>query len=549
MWNQFYLENLHFAVSLFTGLVFFAASWLYFDAWLGLGAKSSLGSWFGQKRFREGLRAFGFLFLAVSFAAYSSWVETSLLPNYLNQSLVRILVISTRLAGYLLVILSLLMDPLQPRPQTAGLTRESFGSRSSVLPALPGSLRLFDPWLLPPFLALACCLLYFRKAYFGLERHLKGIAKSFAILSAYEFVNLASLFQNTASIDLYGLVAPFGPVWLLGRLLLLAAALMLGKWVFGYLLKQLQTQLMMILTALVLSIFLLTTVVFTSVLLKNVQEQSLEQLQRSAKVLNLALETKKDQLLSESQSVARDPGLRQALSGGDNKALARQAQDQLVGKKLASLIVTDPNGQVLTRGEDADRIGDSISSNPLTQQAFKGQSATSVVAREGVLSPVLSLQAVSPVLDSHEQVVGTVLLTSDLDNTFIANVKKQTGLEASVYKGDTLAATTLKMPDNKSQAVGVMINNPLVSKQVLASGRDYKGPVSILNRGYFGAFLPLKDIQGKNLGMLFVGQPQTDILFAAGIALELTFGLAALVIVLSLIPITLVARYIAYQLK
>src|SRR5690349_6107330 len=108
MWNQFLLENLHFTIYLFAALVFFAVSWLYYDAWRE------------SPRLIEGVRVIGFLVLSISFliaAAFleSSVLKTSLLPE--NQNLYIQLI--PRVLGYFLILMSVLFEKLQEKPKIA----------------------------------------------------------------------------------------------------------------------------------------------------------------------------------------------------------------------------------------------------------------------------------------------------------------------------------------------------------------------------------------------------------------------------------------------
>lgn len=57
MWMPFLLENMHFAVNLFTALVFFAVFWLYYDA-------STV-----RREWKELIKLIGLFLLSLSFVA------------------------------------------------------------------------------------------------------------------------------------------------------------------------------------------------------------------------------------------------------------------------------------------------------------------------------------------------------------------------------------------------------------------------------------------------------------------------------------------------
>ncbi len=534
MWYQFYLENIHFALNLFAALVFFAVSYLYFDAWMG------------RRSGKELLKALGFLLLSLSFVVYASLLETTLLPQTLFHGRVtEMLGAIIHLAGFVLIIISLLKDRLEPRPQTQGLTRENYTLPVFGFGFIP---QVFSLTILAPFLALVTAFLYLRRAFWGLEHHLRFIALSFLALTVYEILSLATLLRSSGNVDLYNLVSAFGPIWVAQHLVLLAATLILGKWVFAYLLKQLQTQLMMIFSAAVLVIFLITTVTFTALLVNNLKQETLKQLETNTKVLDLVMQSRREQNLSDAQVLAQDTEIKKAISSKSTKVLSDSSQNFLTAKKLSSVVIVDENGQVLFRGEDPERIGDSLSGDSLVKRALLGQSSSSVVIHQGVVAPQLQIVSAVPIILDRKKNLGAVLVATAVGNEFIDNIKRVSGLEASIYGQDSLAASTLTLADNKTRAIGTKFSDPKIAGQVLKQGKPYLGEAQILNRSYFISLLPLRDINNDSVGMLAVGELQTGTLVAAGKSIELTFIVAALLLMLSILPAAVISRQIAYQL-
>src|SRR6202042_1550651 len=128
-------------------------------------------------------------------------------------------------------------------------------------------------------------------------------------------------------------------------------------------------------------------------------------------------------------------------------------------------------------------------------------------------------------------------------------IKHSTGLDSSIYAGNTVSATTFLAPDGISRWVGVKETSPAIKRTVLTRGQTYKGSVSVLNRQYLGVYLPLKNIDNSVIGMLFIGQTSLSILQTADHSIELTFVVTALLMVLSIVPAYLMARYISKQLE
>jgi len=183
-----------------------------------------------------------------------------------------------------------------------------------------------------PILGGVVAWLYLRRATVGLERHLKVVTISFFVLSLSELSSLSSLFVKSTNVGVYQLVAPFGWLWIGQHWVMLLGVGILGRWVWQYLTKRLQPQLFMIFTSTILGIFLLTTTVFTALLLKNMQDETLARLETDVKVLNYGLESKKQGALSDAAVLVQQAGFGQMVSDGGKVGLASAAQKFLLGK-------------------------------------------------------------------------------------------------------------------------------------------------------------------------------------------------------------------------
>ncbi len=526
MWTAFFLENTRFAISLFAGLVFFAVGWLYFDAWLE------------KKGRKEQIRFLGFFLLALSFLFAATQVESTLIEiplPILIRGTINLLLVATRTCGYILIICSLVIDSIQPRPDV-----EKY-AKAVVFPVFlkfPG--LAFLPFTYPVLCAWVG-FLYWKRATAGYERHLKPIALSFFILALSELASVGFLFRNTTNVTLYNLVTPFGPLWFARYVTLGLAVFILGKWVFSYLLKRFLTQLFMIFTSSILLIFLLTAVSFTAVLVRNIQNETFRRLETDVRVLSYAIDTKKAQTLSDAQLVAQNSSVTGSL--GSRKALSSSLETFLLSKDQSFLWAVGKDGVILARGEDSEKYGDSLAGDTLVKKALSGDSGTSVVSREKALAPGVTLRAATPI----KRPGGAIIAGTTIDNAFVDGIKTATGLEASVYGGNTLSATTLLASDRKTRPVGIKEENRKVQSSVLEKGEAASVSVSILGVPYLASYLPLKNIEDKTVGMLFIGKPQRSVLATAGASIQLTFISTVILLILSIIPSYLISRYIARQ--
>jgi sensor histidine kinase regulating citrate/malate metabolism len=293
-------------------------------------------------------------------------------------------------------------------------------------------------------------------------------------------------------------------------------------------------------------IFLISTISFTGLLLRNIQDETFRQLSTDLKVLQFSLESKQAEHTSDAILVAKDPALIQAVISKDRTTLNSITQSYILTKKYSSLVVLDQNGQVIARGEDPEKIGNIMTNELLVRRAQAGPSA-SLEIKEGVLSPQVLVSAATPI-QSTDQIIGTVVLSTSIDNAFVDGIKKATGLEASIYGSNTLSATTLLAADEKTRLVGIKEENQRIVGNVLQEGNSVNTSVNIANAPFFASYIPLNDIDSTPVGMMSVARTQESILQTAGRSIELTFIIATIMLIVSIIPSFLIARYMANQL-
>lgn len=529
MWTQFFLENIHFAINFFAALVFFAIFWLYWDAWRQTPLR------------RDFFRLIGFLLLAVSFVIEASQIEAVLLPAGLNNSgVITALLMGTRILGYLLVLIGMILDPLPKHPDipTNGL---SAGIAVSSVPFM-------FLYFLFPLGAVSVAFMYLRRATLGLERHMRTAAIGYFLLSISHLFGLAVLFQNSSNSMLNFFVAPFGIFWVIENIFAVAGVYMLGCWVWQYLLTRVKTQFFLVFTSVSLVVFIVTITLFTGLLLSNMQTATLNQLASDNKIMNLALDSKKAELSAYAKTIAENSQLISALKSNDGSVLGAIAEKGVINWKISSLLVLDPSGKVVARGENNQKIGDSLSNNGLVKRALAGQERMSLAVVAGPVAPMVFVRSAEPVLDGNK-IIGVVMTSMLIDNAFVDGIKQATGLETAIYGDNILSASTILSTDGKSRWVGIKETNKIITEKVLKQGELVVMSKRMVNSPYLASFAPLRDADNVVIGMVFVGKPEISILAAAGQSLSYTFMITALLIVFSLLPAYLLARHFAYQLR
>ena len=210
-------------------------------------------------------------------------------------------------------------------------------------------------------------------------------------------------------------------------------------------------------------------------------------------------------------------------------------------------MITDGDGQVLLRAEDPSRWGDSLSGDVLVRRALLGSEAASVEVLPGIGAPSVTMISTVPIMDK-QQTVGSVSAAIDLNQAFVDGLKSKTGLQSSVYGGDTISATTFLAADSVTHLTGTRLVGATIKQQVLNNGSTYSGDLSLAGGKYLGAIVALKDVDNVPVGMLLVAQPQSSVLRTAGRSVELTFALTSLLLVLCLLPAYFVTKGLVGQL-
>lgn len=529
MWANFFLENTHFAINFFAAFVFFAIYWLYWDAWRQTPRK------------RDFFRLSGFLLLAISFVFEASQIEATLLPTGSTMSsFINIALVVTRILGYFFVLVGMVSDPLPKHPNTSG-------NRWGV-PAFAFGFSYTNLFFVFPVLAASVAFMYLRRATLGLERHMRAAAIGYFFLSVAHVFGLAFLFQGSGNASFYGLVAPFGPLWILENLFVVLGVCFLAYWVWQYLLTRVQTKLFIVFVSLVVVIFLVTVTIFTALLLNNMRGVTLTQLASDNKVLNLSLDGKKAEIAIYAKTLAGNGQLVTALKENDLSVLGEIAETNIINWNIDSLIILDADAKVVAKGEDEQSRGQSLSENNLVKRALAGKETASIETKEGALAPLVCIQAASPVL-SKDKIIGVILASYAIDSAFLDGVKSATGLEVAIFGQNYLAASTILSPDGKSRWVGIKENQKEINERVLQKGEMFLLSKRMLNKPYMAAFAPLKNAENKIVGMVFVGKPEAVILTATAQSLSYTFILTAFLIILSVLPAYLLAKHFAYELR
>lgn len=254
---------------------------------------------------------------------------------------------------------------------------------------------------------------------------------------------------------------------------------------------------------------------------------------RMQQVISSANETTAQKFLQSADLIAEDDDFAKAVAEKNTDAAVKIGS--VLMKKAGSdfMTITDEKGIVIGRGH-SKKHGDSVTNQETVVIALTGKPAVAVVA--GTEVP-FTIRASFPVMHDGKLVGSVSIGTSLVTPAYLDWLKKLSGVNVTIFKGDTRVMTTI-MQDGK-RAIGTKLQSPEILKAVLERGETVYSHNNILGVDYNSAYWPVKDANGKIVGMWFVGMPIDELQRLERVAISnsiwIGVGLLVFQLILSLI--------------
>ncbi|TEU01999.1 hypothetical protein E3I18_01795 [Candidatus Woesebacteria bacterium] len=522
MFRQLFFDSFHFATLVFLALALLTSGWLHIDSWaLDKKGKTHL------------FRGIGFFMLAIAYVIHATNFEIPI---------ILFLVQIVKVIGSVLILLSLFKEPLLHPPSEKVSLFIPFTLAINFL--VPSSVILY----------FLIALVYFWKSTGGHEKQKKSVAFAFFFLFLAELVKIPFYAADTNIVVLSSLLEQYGILWISYHILFLIGTIILSAWVIGYVRFRVNIQIFVITVTSIIGIFLITTLSFTYILLKNLENNALSHLKTDIKVMQYTTERFQLEALANAKAIANNTDVKNSLINFDKNKLKEATLKLAISQDVSFLLITDTNSKVLMRAEDSENTGDFLTEDPLLISALEGSSLTDITVKQGVVSPDILIRAAAPIMASQftesAEIIGGVITGFKIDNAFVDGIKKLTGLDVVVFGGETRAATTFVSPDGKSRHIGTKEQNSEIINKVLKEGEIFVGPAKILNQSFYTAYSPLRKKDGDEvIGMLFVGKPQSELLETAAASTRLTFLGSAILMIFSIVPAYFISRRIHENLE
>lgn len=278
-----------------------------------------------------------------------------------------------------------------------------------------------------------------------------------------------------------------------------------------------------------------------------------------------------------------------AIKNNNRIALERYLDRSREEFSLDILTLTDSRGKVILRAARPETWGDDQSADSLVARALRGETiaATQIIPREELLKegqdlaeraylkfiPTpkavpraedheedgMVLKAVAPVIDDDGTIIGVIYGGILLNQNYeLVDRVKEIVYKGEKYKGREIGTATIFQKDLRistnvknvsgERAIGTRVSKE-VNQAVLIEGESWIDRAFVVNDWYITAYEPIKNIEEKIIGILYVGileKPYIDLRNKV----MLTFaGMAALSVVLLLTILFFITSSIIHPLK
>ncbi|MFH0997251.1 MAG: methyl-accepting chemotaxis protein [Pseudomonadota bacterium] len=233
---------------------------------------------------------------------------------------------------------------------------------------------------------------------------------------------------------------------------------------------------------------------------RGLHEQGQSEIKKLAALVQVYVDDLKDKAVITAAVLVERQDLIMAVEKGDKAGVQNLGKGYVKARQVSVLTIADKDGNVVGRGH-SDKTGDSVLQQDNVKKSLVGRASSGI--EEGTVVK-FSLRAGNPIRNGNI-VVGSVTTGFDLSSeAFVDEVKNKYGVECTVFHGDTRISTTI-MKDGK-RAVGTKMDNSQVIETVLKKGEVFLNVNKILGKTYDSGYWPLKDVDGKIVGMFFVGK-------------------------------------------
>lgn len=282
--------------------------------------------------------------------------------------------------------------------------------------------------------------------------------------------------------------------------------------------------------------------------------------------------------------------VRDAILGNDIETLNKELTKIRKAESLDVLTLTDKTGQVIVRSRNPSVSGDSQAEDELVSRVLSEGgvvAGTVIVPREELLkegadlaeqayikfTPTkkakwtlqteqtsgMMIKAAAPIVGYDGSVLGVLYGGSLLNRNYeiVDRVKeivylgvKYKGKDigtATIFQGDLRISTNVEQADG-SRAIGTRVSEE-VYEQVLEKGLPWIDRAFVVNNWYIAAYEPIKNIEGKIIGVLYVGILEEKFMDMRNRAIAMFSGITLAGMIMALVVSSFLAKGVLQPIK
>ncbi|MBL8024795.1 MAG: methyl-accepting chemotaxis protein [Fibrobacteres bacterium] len=276
---------------------------------------------------------------------------------------------------------------------------------------------------------------------------------------------------------------------------------------------------------------IVSMLVFSNSIIENILIRYYQkELSQTATTVQIQLKEIEQQAFEATAWFESSARLANAFKNRDHNAAVHIGQNALKSFGLDYMVITDTDGRVFVRAHDPEKSGDLINNQKNIQLALSGQ--RSVGIEEGKVVK-FSIRAGTPLRDADGKIIGAVSLGYVLsNNSFVDRLQRTYNCDFTVFFKDERIATTIKKDSDR--IIGSKLTDAHIKEQVLVREQPFFGETMIQGNAYFAGYLPIRNVENKTQGMLFIGKDISIIRLLTNrfLAYGIIIGLAIFLIIL-----------------
>lgn len=208
-----------------------------------------------------------------------------------------------------------------------------------------------------------------------------------------------------------------------------------------------------------------------------------------------------------SSQLSENPSIIASVKNNDRLSLETSVNKIISGTDLDHVIITDQSGNVIFSVGYLGFQNGSVIDRAEIASAIQKSRSTVLEAQQ---NDRISISTGSPVFDAAGNIIAAVSAGYLLsDNAKLDKLKSQYKTDFTLFLGDTRISTTIINGEGK-RLVGTKLD-PKIAQIVLNHNSNYSGSADILGIPYVTAYRPIHNPAGKAMGVIFAGNPLSQI--------------------------------------